>query len=172
MKRKVSIILFGISFLVAILGEMYLLNASSPHYFSILGIGIVVILTGYLFFDSIWECITSISKRKELLWEEMLRQDSEKWDSRFTELLNIQKASYTAIKKSDKRLQDQIDELSDRLTEIMDLQNKLMEGQIKSQANENNNTKKVEEEIIPIYDDPNATLSEDENSRLFESYGR
>ena len=47
MKRKVCIILFGTSFLVAILGEAYLLNAAR-HIFSIIGIGIVVILTGFI----------------------------------------------------------------------------------------------------------------------------
>lgn len=132
MKRKVSIILFGASFLIAILGEAYLLNVSQPHVFSIVGIGIVVILTGYLFFESIWEHISSINKKKELLWEEIIRQDAEKWDSRYTELLNIQKATYTALKKSDTKLEDQIEELSDKLRQITQLQNKAMEGQMKA----------------------------------------
>lgn len=132
MKRKASIILFGISFLIAILGEIYLLNASQPHVFSIIGIGTVVILTGYLFFDSIWEYVSSLNKKKEFLWEEMIRQDAEKWDSRYTELLNIQKATYTALKKSDSKLQEQINELSDRLRQIIEIQNKLVEGQTKA----------------------------------------
>ena len=34
------------------LGEAYLLNEPQPHLLSIIGIGIVVILTGYLFLDA------------------------------------------------------------------------------------------------------------------------
>ena len=104
MKRKTSIILFGTSFLIAILGEAYLLNVAKPHVFSIIGIGIVVILTGYLFFDSIWEHILGNNKKKELIREEIIRQEAEKWDIRYTELLNIQKSTYAATKKSQVKL--------------------------------------------------------------------
>lgn len=124
MKRKVSIILFGVSFLVAILGEAYLLNESSPHLFSIIGIGVVIILTGYLFFDSIVEYFTDNGKKKELLWEERIRSESEKWDARYTELLNIQKATYSALKKCDIKLQEQLKNLSDGLAQGTEPQNK------------------------------------------------
>lgn len=132
MKSKASIILFGISFLVAILGEAYLLNVSQPHVFSIVGIGIVVILTGYLFFDSIWEHISSLSKKKELLSQEMGYQEAEKWNNRYTELLNIHKATYAALKKSDIRVQEDIKVLSDKLSQVVQLQSKVMEGQTKA----------------------------------------
>lgn len=148
MKRKTSIILYGISFLAAILVEAYFLNASQLHMFSIIGIGIVVILTGYLFFDSIWEHISSNNKRKELLWEETQRQEAEKWDSRYTELLNIQKASYAAIKKSQVRQEEDIRELSDRLTQIIELQNKTMEGQMKALNISVNYSKEHTERLI------------------------
>ena len=46
MKEKTLILLFGLCFLISLLGEIYLLNASNPHAFSIIGIGIVVVLTG------------------------------------------------------------------------------------------------------------------------------
>lgn len=210
MKRKTSIILFGISFLVAILGEAYLLNVVKPHVFSIIGIGIVVILTGYLFFESIWEHVSSNNKNKDYLWEETGRQDFEKWESRYTDLLNMGKATYTATKKTDARLQHQIDELSERLTQITQLQNKLMEGQMKAlniavnyskehtkevieaikeeaknkhpinlestieaykEVNESNK-EKAEQEIKPLYDDPNAALTADEIAMLFENHGK
>ena len=131
-RRKTSIILFEISFIVAILGEIYLLSASRPHVFSIIGIGIVVILTGFLFFDSIWEYISTESKKKELLRVEEARQEAEKWDVRYTEQINIQKATYTAIKKSDIKRQEEMKELSDSLVQIIQLQNKIMEGQKKA----------------------------------------
>lgn len=198
-RRKTSIILFEISFLVAILGEIYLLSASRPHVFSIIGIGIVVILTGFLFFDSIWEYISTESKKKELLRVEEARQEAEKWDVRYTEQINIQKATYTAIKKSDIKRQEEMKELSDSLVQIIQLQNKIMEGQKKAlnisinyskehtkelleaineehkdseaaSTLEQNDTKKVESEIKPLYDDPNATLTADEIAKLFDNY--
>lgn len=124
MKSKLSIILFGISFLIAILGEAFLLNVPNPDIFSIIGIGIVVILTGYLWFDSIWEHISSRNKKIMKLWEEARRQEAEKWESQYTELLKIQKATYSALKKS-------IIKMEDDLNQIIQLQNKMIEGQIK-----------------------------------------
>ena len=58
--------------------------------------------------------------------------ETEKWDSRYTELLNIQKATYTALKKNDTWQQEQIEDLSEKLAQIIELQNKLKEGQIKA----------------------------------------
>lgn len=138
MKRKTSIILFGISFLVALLGEAYLLNVVKPHVFSIIGIGIVVILTGYLFFEAIWDHMSNSNKNKNYLWGEAGKLDSEKWESRYIELLNIQKATYTALKKTDARLQQQADELSDKLEQLTQLQNKVIEGQRKALINPKN----------------------------------
>lgn len=148
MRGKVSIILFGISFLVAVLGEAFILNVSSPHLFSILGIGIVVILTGYLFFVSIWEHIASNNRKKELLWEDIRRQDEDKWNSRYTELSNIQKATYTALKKSELKIEEQIKELSDRLTQIIQLQNKQIDGQMKALNISVNYSKEHTKELI------------------------
>lgn len=196
MNRKVSIILYGISFIIAILGEAFLLNVTRPHMFSIIGIGVVVILTGYLFFDSIWEYISSEIRKKGLIEEESSRHNSEKWDERYTELLNIQKATYTALKKSDSKLEVEIKELSDKLDQLILLQKKSMDGQKKalnlsinyskehtkellnaikeeSKGSEpSGNMKKAEQEIKPLYDDPNAALSADEIAKLFESYGK
>ncbi|HHT87621.1 MAG TPA: hypothetical protein GX002_01200 [Clostridiales bacterium] len=196
MKRKVCIILFGTSFLVAILGEAYLLNAAQPHIFSIIGIGIVVILTGFLFFDSVWEYISSEISKKELLREKEASQYSEKLDERCSELLNIQKATYAALKKSDIKLQEEIKELSEKLTQVIRTQNKIMNGQAKALniilnyskkhakeiiraiieeqrgSDNNSTTDKAESEITPLYDDPNANLTVDEIAHLFENYGK
>ena len=132
MKGKLCIIIFGLAFLAAIIGEIYFLNEPQPHLFSIGGIGIVVILTGYLFISSVCELIVSNIKKKELIWEEFVKKKKKKWDSRYTELLNIQKATYTALKKNDTWQQEQIEDLSEKLAQIIELQNKLKEGQIKA----------------------------------------
>lgn len=132
MKNKNSIMIFGIGFLIVILGEAYLLNMTQPHLLSIIGIGVLVVVTGYLFFDAIWEYFTSESRMKELLRQEEVRQESEKMDSRYTELINIQKATYTALKKSDIKRQEEMNELSASLAENIQLQKKIIEGQKKA----------------------------------------
>lgn len=139
MKQKATIFLFGLCFLIAILGEAYLLNMANPHLFSIIGIGIVVLLTGYLWIDSIWEYISRSITKNKLLYEEGQKQETEKWDARYTELLNIQKATYAALKKSDIRVQRGLKRLSYRIEaleknvgatdQINDQLSKVMKGQ-------------------------------------------
>ncbi len=120
MKEKTIILLFGLCFLISLLGEIYLINASNPHAFSIIGIGIVVVLTGYLWIDSIWEYVSNIINKNKLMYEDLIKQENEKWEARYTELLKIQKATYVAVKKSDLKLQEEIKNLSDRIASLED----------------------------------------------------
>lgn len=120
MKEKTNIFLFGLCFLISLLGEIYLLNASNPHAFSIIGIGIVVVLTGYLWIDSIWEYVSNIINKNKLMYEDLIKQENEKWEARYTELLKIQKATYVAVKKSDLKLHEEIKNLSDRIASLED----------------------------------------------------
>ena len=125
MKNKLSIILFGISFLIAVLGEAYLLNAQRQDLLSITGIGIVVILTGYLWFDSLWEHISHRYRRTMHLWEEARLQEAERLDKVLSEMLNIQKATYSALKKN-------INKTEEDLNRIIALLKKIEEGQKKA----------------------------------------
>lgn len=120
MKEKTIVLLFGLCFLISLLGEIYLINASNPHAFSIIGIGIVVVLTGYLWIDSIWEYVSNIINKNKLMYEDLIKQENEKWEARYTELLKIQKATYVAVKKSDLKLQEEIKNLSDRIASLED----------------------------------------------------
>lgn len=195
MKRKLTIILFGASFLIAILGEAYLLNMPEPDTFSIIGIGIVVLLTGYLLFDSIWELISSGGKNIKHIWEERKLQDLEKENARYTELLNVQKATYAALKKSNLKMQEELLDLANRISAlenayykgiktIIQEQNKALNKYSKEHTKElleaiNNITSNIankeeeaELEIIPLYDDPNAALTPDEIAKLFNEYGK
>lgn len=185
MKRKLTIILFGASFLIAILGEAYLLNMPEPDTFSIIGIGIVVLLTGYLLFDSIWELISSGGKNIKHIWEERKLQDLEKENARYTELLNVQKATYAALKKSNLKMQEELLDLANRISAlenayykgiktIIQEQNKALNKYSKEHTKElleainnitsniaNKEEEEAELEIIPLYDDPNAALTPD-----------
>lgn len=172
-KNKISIALFGISFLIAAMGEAYLLNLPDSDIFSIVGIGIVVILTGYLWFDSIWEHISCKIKEMQSMLEESNRQEAEKWEQKYIESLNIQKATYAALKKSIIKFEKELDQISR-------LQKKILEGQLNNlkadDVNEVNtksdNKNKAEPDIIPLYDDPNTALTEDEIASLFNTYGK
>lgn len=170
-KRKISIVLFGISFLIAILGEAYLLNLPKPDTFSVIGIGIVVILTGYLWFDSIWEHISHRIKEIQTIREKNQQTEAEKWDLRYTELLNIQKATYSALKKSIINIQKELDQIS-QLQNKLYAEQKAIQNMINNNIEDDMNQKKAEPEIIPLYDDPNAALSEDEIATLFNTYGK
>lgn len=162
MKVKTSIILFGISFLLAILGEAYLLNVSHPHLFSIVGIGIVVILTGCLFFDSIWNHISNFNRKKEQLSEEEAKLVADKWDSRYTELLNIQKATYAALKKRDIKIQEDINIITDSLAQIIELQSKAMDGQKKALNISVNYSREHKKELIDAIKEECKDINYDE----------
>lgn len=132
MKRKIIASLFGTSFAASFFGEIYLLNAEKPHWFSVIGIGIVVILTGYLFFDTIGEYILKELNSREMLREKEAQMYAEKLDEMCSELNNIQKATYAAIKKSDSRLQEEMNRLSEKLSQVIETQNKILAWQAKT----------------------------------------
>jgi hypothetical protein len=72
--------------------------------------------------------------------DRVLSEENEKWGDRYTELVNLQKASYTATKKNMAILSEQFEEILSRLEtmendnakawqKIMELQKKSLEGQ-------------------------------------------
>lgn len=126
MKEKRSVILYGLSFIIAILGEAYLLNVGDPHIFSIVGIGIVVILTGYLWLESIWEYRASNNNKFRYLWEISKEEEAKKEDARYREIINLQKATYTAIKKSQLKMQEEMTELSKKMDQLILLQKEIL----------------------------------------------
>jgi len=141
MKSKLSIMLFGLSFLIALLGEAYLLTSPRRDLFSITGIGIVVILTGYLWFDTLWEYISGKYHENALLWEKSRKLEAEKWNTIHTEILNIQKATYSALKKS-------VIKTEADLNRIINLLEKIDEGQSKTLNITVNCSKEQSKEII------------------------
>lgn len=119
-KNKLSIMLYGLSFLIALLGEIYLMNVPKQDLFSIIGIGIVVILTGYLLFDTVWEHITHRNQNTMQLWIEQRIQESEKQDLIHKEMLNIQKATYVALKKGIKNTDEELEHIIKLMDELKD----------------------------------------------------
>ncbi len=140
MIKRMNALFFGSCLLAAILLEVYCIQVFDGELFSAIGIGVVVLITGYLFMDSIRSIYKeSVEKSKQQL-QELQREEIARRDSQYEELLNLQKASYTAVKKSEvlliKQLEDafkRIDNLENSsenyINKIFELQKKTLEGQ-------------------------------------------
>lgn len=241
MKKRLNTIFFGICFLVAFILEIYAIQVLNGDLFSSVGLGCVLLITGYLLMDSIREQLQENKDKAKFYIDHIIEEESDKWSERYTEHMNIQKASYTAVKKSTAIMQRQYEELLVRLDTLgadqekanqktTELLKKSLEGQKNALNLEINhgreNTKHLlqslqekdqneeilnrlnailtllenrsapeqnrfdEEEpeeseaesasiksnqrpnVIPLYDDPNKSLTPDEIANLFASYGR
>lgn len=139
MKIKLNGIFFGCFFLAAFLAEMYCLLLPAD-FFTIGGLAIVVLISLYLLLDSLRSQWKQEKERLPLYLENLFREESEKNNSRYTELLNLQKASYTAIKKNTAMLDEKLEELTlklkvmekskvEDLNKIAELLKKIMDGQ-------------------------------------------
>lgn len=140
MKKIMNSIFFGSLFIAAILIEAYSIQILDGNLFSTVGLGIVVLITGYLFMDSIRSFVEQRSDQAKFYMDRALSEENEKWSERYTELLNLQKANYTAIKKNTAMLTEQFEDLQTRLEalendqtkalqKVLELQKKSLEGQ-------------------------------------------
>ena len=115
MKNRLNTLFFGLCFLGAVIGETYCLLYLKGDLFSTIGIGFVVLITGYLFMDSIRSNIKKSMDRAKQYAEGVLEEGTKKWDERYTEMLNLQKATYSVTKKNSTLITEQIQELLLRL---------------------------------------------------------
>lgn len=140
MKKRLNTVFFSLCFLAALIAEAYCIIALEGELISVIGIGIVVLITGYLLLDTIRGQWKQSSEKVKFYLEQVYREESEKWNERYSELLNLEKASYAAAKKRDLRMDEKYEELLLRLNtlennttaamnKITELQKKLMEGQ-------------------------------------------
>ncbi len=118
MKKRLNLMFLSICFLAAIVIEAYFIQRPEEDLLSVAGIGAVVLITGYLWMDGIRSFFTG----------------------KYTEIINLQKAVYTATKKDTMEVTRQLSELLARmevmenntinaLQVIADLQKKALEGQ-------------------------------------------
>lgn len=84
-KKNSPLVYFILTFIVAVFFELYWINIHPYDYFMLIGIGLVVLITGYLSFDGI------IKMRNEA--EELKREQNET-------MIKAQKAIYLATKKN------------------------------------------------------------------------
>jgi hypothetical protein len=156
MMKKMNVLFFGICFFTALIGEIYCIQVLDGDLFTTVGIGLVVLITGFLFIETIQSKMEAAKKNSDFYIDHMLQEENEKWNERYTELLNLQKATYTATKKNTASLNEQFNELLSRLEtiennnskalqRITELQKKSMEGQknaLKLEINHNRDNSK------------------------------
>ncbi len=177
MKVKLNPIFFGSFFLAAILAEGYCLLVLEADLFTVGGLGIVILISLYLLLDSIrgqWKQ----GKEKTLFYlEQLYRDETEKRDTRYTELLNLQKATYTSAKKNTARLEEKLEELmlrlqsmersnSEALNKIAELQKKLMDGQKNALNIEVNYQKDNTKALIAAIREETGKLNHEEKLEL------
>lgn len=140
MKKWMNTMFFGSFFIAAILLEAYSIQILNGELFSTIALGVVVLISGYMFMDSIRSSVKKSSEDAKFYMDHILSDDLDKWNERYTELINLQKASYTAIKKNNAMIAEQFEEVLTRLEamvnnnakalqKITELQKKSLEGQ-------------------------------------------
>lgn len=159
MKKKINLVFFGVCFLASLLAEAYCLLILDGDIFSTAGVSIVVLLTGYLLLDAIRGEIRQGSQKVKFLLEQLYREETEKASERYTEMLNINKASYSSVKKNSVMVNDKFEELFQRLNsmersninalqKVADMQKKSMEGQKNALNYEINYNKENTKQLI------------------------
>lgn len=152
MKKKLNIIFFGLCFLGSVITEAYFMEAGEGNLFNIIALGIVILITGYLLMDSIRSKLSDSGKEIQKYIDKMYLEETVRLNERYNELLNLQKATYTATKKNTAAISEQLEKLIDRvdsmegnnakaLQMLTDLQMKALEGQKKSLSLEVNYNK-------------------------------
>ncbi len=111
MNQRLNSMFFGICFLAALLSEAYCLLNLKGDLFSTIGIGIVVLITGFLLMDSVKSRIKKSMQDTKQYADQILDKKIEKWEEHYKELFNLQKATYMAAKKNTILLSDQIKDI-------------------------------------------------------------
>lgn len=157
MKNKLNIIFFSICLMAALLLEIYCIIVLDGETVSTVGIGVIVLIMSYLLLDSIREQISNTRRNVRLSLEQIYHEDMDKWNERCMEIINLQKASYSATKKQTILLEEKLEQLltvqekfnQEKLSSlqyIADLQLKFLEGQKKAlniEVNYNNKNTKI-----------------------------
>jgi hypothetical protein len=157
MIKKLNTVFFSICFLAALIAENYCIQRLDGDLVSVVGIGIVVLIMGYLLLDSIRNHWKKSSENVRFALEKTYQEETEKWNERFIELSNLQKATYTATKKNTEILKSQLDQIISLLesnemafAKITELQKKSLEGQKNALNLEINYNKENTKHLIKV----------------------
>lgn len=140
MKKWMNSMFFGSCFIAAVLLEVFCILILDGDVFSVAALGIVILITGYLLMDSLRSSVRKGSENAKFYIDHVMGEQMEKWNEKYKELMNLQKAIYTATKKNTAYLTEQLEALQTRLEalennndkaakRITELQKKALEGQ-------------------------------------------
>lgn len=156
MLKWMNTIFLSICFLAAFLVETYFIQRQGQDLLTIIGIGMVVLILGYLILDSLRNQWKAGIENTKLIADKTFQEESEKWDERFSELEQLQKANYVATKKN-AMLIEQMEDIQERLKNqenmiqrLLELQKKSMEGQKNALNMEMNFSKDNTKRIIKV----------------------
>jgi len=181
MKKKLNMVFFSICFLTALLAEAYCIQVLDGDLFSAIGIGFVVLITGYLLLDTIRSNLEQKTKDMKFYFDRMYREETDKWNIRYNEVVNLQKATYTATKKNTAILSEQFEEAilrletlesnnSKALQKLTELQIKLMEGQKNALNLEINYNKENTKQLInALHEESNKTEQNELMLKILEA---
>ena len=184
MKKRLNIIFFSLCFIASIIIEAYFLQAEKTDIPSIAGMGIVVLITGYLLLDSLRSRLDDGTKALKAYVDQMIQKHLEHANEHYTELNNLQKANYTATKKNTVLISGQLADTMNRLDKmeektskalykIAELQKKSLEGQKNALNYEINYNKENTRQLIKVLrEENNRTEVSDLMARLLESMNR
>ncbi|MBH1941948.1 hypothetical protein I5677_13685 [Mobilitalea sibirica] len=169
MNKKLNLTFFSICFLVALLLLIFSIYEFGSDPFSVTGMSVVVIITGYLLLESIKSQWTDSKKKTLFFLEKLYKEETEKWEERFSEVLNIQKASYVTAKKSQAMLEDKLEDIKFQLNSIeknnvhaiqklIELQKKAMEGQKNALNLQVNYNKENTKQLIKVLKEESERL--------------
>ena len=212
MLKKINSIFFGLFFLIALILEIYAIYKFDGDLFTTIGIGFVVLITGYIFMDTVRCQVQESIINIKLDLEKSQKEEMDIIKNDLKKILDIQKTNYTATKKNGSSLssieklqiksmegqknalnlelnhnkestRQLIEAFKDENSKIKQHQEELrmilarLEDKNPSEANDTKNSDQElsegdNQEIKPLYDDPNKSLSLDEISTLFDAYGQ
>lgn len=180
MKRRTYSIFFGTCFMAAMLVEVYCLVRLNSNLYTMLGVGLLVLVTGYQFMDSVISSILQNSRIIKNNIDGIVSEELNKWNDRYIEILNIQKAMYAATKKNTARFNELAGELISRIETLensntkewkktIELQKRSMEGHKKAVNLEVHYNKENTKELInAIHKEGSESNREDQLKRIIE----
>lgn len=143
MKKRLNSVFFGVCFLAALLAETYSFIVLEGELLNSIGFGLVVLITGYLLFSELRNSFYDKKSKLSYYVDHIIFEELETLKSRLNDSSNVQKATYSATKKSTEIMKEQLEEIRNRLDAlesnnssalylIAELQRRSLEGQKKA----------------------------------------
>jgi hypothetical protein len=143
MKKRLNSVFFGVCFLAALLAETYSFIVLKGDLLNSIGFGLVVLITGYLLFSELRNSFYDKKSKLTYYVDHIIFEELETLKSRLNDSSNVQKATYSATKKSTEIIKEELEEIRNHLDAlesnnssalylIAELQRRSLEGQKKA----------------------------------------